>query len=93
MKSLPCRLALALALATTALTPVVTVPAWADVATSPNPLAVSFGQATSDIPADPAAHFGRLSNGMTYVIYKNGTPPGTVSGLLVFAGLAQCLLN
>ena len=40
---------------------------------------VVFAQSLSDLLPDPAARFGRLDNGMTYVIYKNGTPPGTAS--------------
>jgi zinc protease len=37
---------------------------------------VVFAQTQSDLAVDPAARFGRLPNGMTYVIYKNKTPPG-----------------
>ncbi|MDX1681144.1 MAG: pitrilysin family protein, partial [Akkermansiaceae bacterium] len=33
----------------------------------------------SDIPADPKAHFGRLENGMRYIIYPNEEPPKRVS--------------
>lgn len=33
----------------------------------------------SDIPADPEAHFGRLENGMRYIILPNAEPPGRVS--------------
>ncbi|MDR3526560.1 MAG: insulinase family protein [Rhizomicrobium sp.] len=33
----------------------------------------------SDITPDPAVHFGRLPNGMAYVIYKNATPQGTAA--------------
>ena len=40
---------------------------------------VDFAQNHSDMAADPAVTFGRLPNGMTYVIMKNATPPGTVS--------------
>lgn len=43
------------------------------------PLRFDWPQAHSDIAPDPAARFGRLPNGMTYVIYKNATPPGAVS--------------
>jgi zinc protease len=32
---------------------------------------------TSDIPLDPGYRFGRLANGMRYVIRKNGRPKGT----------------
>ena len=31
----------------------------------------------SDIPVDPAYRFGRLDNGMRYVIRQNATPKGT----------------
>jgi zinc protease len=37
---------------------------------------IVFAQTKSDLAVDPAARFGRLANGMTYVIYKNTTPPG-----------------
>ncbi|MGA9658864.1 MAG: insulinase family protein [Asticcacaulis sp.] len=40
---------------------------------------VDFAQNHSDIPADPAVRFGKLANGMTYIIMKNATPPGTAS--------------
>ncbi len=40
---------------------------------------VVFAQDHSDLAPDPAARFGRLPNGMTYVIYKNATPPGTAN--------------
>jgi zinc protease len=40
---------------------------------------VSFAQSASDLPADPAVRFGKLPNGMTFVIYKNKTPPGAAS--------------
>ena len=33
----------------------------------------------SDIPADPKAVFGKLPNGMRYLIYPNAEPPGRVS--------------
>ena len=41
--------------------------------------AIDFAQNHSDIAADPTVRFGRLKNGMTYVIMKNATPPGTAS--------------
>jgi len=31
----------------------------------------------SDLPVDPAFRFGKLDNGLRYIIRKNGTPPGT----------------
>ncbi|ESQ80603.1 hypothetical protein AEYBE204_04855 [Asticcacaulis sp. YBE204] len=37
-----------------------------------------FAHIHSDLPVDPTARFGRLANGMTYVIYPNGTQPGKV---------------
>lgn len=40
---------------------------------------VVFPQTQSDLIYDPAARIGRLPNGMTYVIYKNRTPPGAAS--------------
>ncbi|MDI1295417.1 MAG: pitrilysin family protein, partial [bacterium] len=33
----------------------------------------------SDVPIDPAWHFGTLSNGLRYAIRRNGVPPGQVS--------------
>ena len=46
-----------------------------------------FAQATSDLPVDPAAHFGTLPNGVRYVIYPNQEPRGRASlRLLVEAG-------
>jgi zinc protease len=33
----------------------------------------------SDIPADPKALFGKLPNGMRYLVYPNAEPPGRVS--------------
>ncbi|MET0366464.1 MAG: pitrilysin family protein, partial [Sphingobium sp.] len=33
----------------------------------------------SDVPIDPAWHFGTLSNGLRYAIRNNGVPPGQVS--------------
>lgn len=38
-----------------------------------------WGHELSDIPADQNAHFGRLENGMRYIIYPNAEPPGRVS--------------
>ncbi|WP_428152515.1 M16 family metallopeptidase [Brevundimonas sp.] len=40
---------------------------------------VVFAQTRSDLAADPAARFGRLDNGVGYILYRNGTPPGTAS--------------
>ena len=47
---------------------------------------VHFAQDYSDIKADPNVRFGRLSNGMTYAIVKNATPPGTASFRLRIGG-------
>lgn len=77
----------ALALATTALTttlaPVVvlakTAPAATAAAAPDASKPVDFAQNHSDIKADPAIRFGKLPNGMTYIIMKNATPPGTAS--------------
>lgn len=80
----------ALALASTALTPVA---GFAKAAAPKAPVAapafkavfndqskgVHFAQDFSDIKADPAVRFGRLPNGMTYAIVKNATPPGNAS--------------
>jgi zinc protease len=49
----------------------------ADLATAAD--APLWGQAKSDIPADPDVKFGALPNGMRYAILKNGTPKGEVS--------------
>ena len=49
------------------------------------PDAIAFAQSKSDIKPDPNAIFGRLSNGMTYILYKNATPAGTMAVRLRFA--------
>lgn len=41
--------------------------------------APAWPQETSDVPAEPLAHFGRLPNGMRYVLMHNTTPTGAVS--------------
>ncbi len=38
-----------------------------------------WGHELSDIPVDEDARFGRLENGMRYIIYRNVEPPGRVS--------------
>ena len=54
---------------------------------SPLAAAPSFPQEASDLPADPATHFGALPNGLRYVIYPNHEPRGRASlRLLVLAG-------
>jgi len=40
---------------------------------------ISWPQAQSDLPADPAVRFGALANGMRYAITKNATPRKEVS--------------
>jgi zinc protease len=54
---------------------------------TPLAAAPSFPQAGSDLPADPAARFGSLPNGVRYVVYPNKEPQGRASlRLLVEAG-------
>jgi zinc protease len=49
--------------------------------------APSFPHEGSDLPADPAARYGRLPNGVRYVVYPNKEPQGRASlRLLVEAG-------
>jgi zinc protease len=49
--------------------------------------ALPFAQVGSDLPPDPAAHFGTLPNGVRYVVYPNKEPQGRASlRLLVLAG-------
>lgn len=57
-----------------------------DAATSAaSPLAHSVGQKrpwlyeNSDVPIDPAWHFGTLPNGLRYAVRRNGVPPGQVA--------------
>jgi zinc protease len=40
---------------------------------------LDFPQNHSDIKADPNIRFGKLANGMTYIVMKNATPPGAAS--------------
>ncbi len=80
MKTVTKSALITLCLASTALMPLAALAQAALTQTAlANPLAVTFAQDHSDIQPDPAARFGRLPNGMTYVIYKNATPSGTVS--------------
>ena len=52
--------------------------------------ATDWPQQHSDIPADKAARFGALPNGMRYVIMRNATPKGAVSMWLnIQAGATQ----
>jgi len=49
--------------------------------------APAFPHLASDLPADPAARFGQLPNGVRYVVYPNKEPQGRASlRLLVEAG-------
>ncbi len=73
----------------TAVAPIVARAPNSQSARKPNP-PVIFAQTKSDLAVDPAARFGRLPNGMTYVIYKNRTPPGTaIVWMRVAAGSAM----
>ncbi len=51
-------------------------------AAAPTPVPVDTSAwlfADSDIPPDPAWHFGKLPNGLRYAVRKNGVPPGQVA--------------
>jgi zinc protease len=63
---------------------VAAVPVLAQPAVAPAPVAPAheWPFAESDLPADPAYRFGRLDNGMRYVIRPNGTPAG--QGMVYF---------
>ena len=62
----------------------------APVAASPTPSpakSLPFPQEGSDLKPDPAAHFGKLANGVRYVVRPNPEPKGRASlRLLVLAG-------
>jgi zinc protease len=76
------------ALSTTALTPLVLVDKSfaGEQKTATVPAGwITFAQDHSDLKPDPLARFGRLSNGLTYIIYPNATPPGVVSLRMRFA--------
>lgn len=45
--------------------------------TQPRPLPDWSALDKSDVPRDPAFHFGQLPNGMRYVVRQNATPAGT----------------
>ncbi|UDF03881.1 pitrilysin family protein [Asticcacaulis sp. AND118] len=68
-------------LSSTALTPAT----YAQTAPAVLPGAIEFAQTHSDIKPDPQARYGRLPNGLTYIIYPNKTPPGVVSLRMRFA--------
>jgi len=75
-------------LSSTMLTPALAkAPAAIAATTTPAllPGAVEFGQDHSDRKPDPQARYGRLPNGLTYIIYPNKTPPGLVSLRMRFA--------
>ena len=59
---------------TTALAAQETPPAAAATAEAPAPV---WAFETSDVPVDPGFVFGRLDNGMRYIIRRNATPEGT----------------
>ncbi|HKB58380.1 MAG TPA: insulinase family protein, partial [Lacunisphaera sp.] len=44
--------------------------------------AAGFAHETSDLPADPGVHWGRLENGLRYAILHNQEPKGRVSARL-----------
>ena len=50
----------------------------APFSTMARPAPAPFAFAASDVPLDPAFRFGRLANGMRYVIRHNETPRGAV---------------
>lgn len=55
----------------------VSTPAIAREAPAPRPDDTSWAFEKSDVPVDPDFRFGRLANGMRYVIRHNATPAGT----------------
>ncbi|MDQ6656107.1 MAG: insulinase family protein [Verrucomicrobiota bacterium] len=58
--------------------------------TAPAPAALPFPQEGSDLQPNPAAHFGKLPNGVRYVVMPNAEPKGRASlRLLVLAGSLQ----
>ncbi|WP_395332408.1 insulinase family protein [Novosphingobium sp. BL-8H] len=61
----------------TALLLTVSAPAIAREAPAPRPDDTSWAFEKSDVPVDPDFRFGRLANGMRYVIRHNATPAGT----------------
>lgn len=67
--SLPCSARFRLALVTVLLAPVVAIAAW-------------FPHEQSDLPADPAVTWGRLDNGLQYVLRHNAEPRGRISARL-----------
>lgn len=57
---------------------IVLTPLWA-TAQAQSPSVPVFAHVNSDLPPDPNAHFGKLSNGLTYVIYPNRAEAGKVT--------------
>lgn len=53
--------------------------AMGSAAAQPAPAAPASSTASADLPPDPGLRFGRLANGMRYVIMRNTTPPGQTS--------------
>ncbi len=51
----------------------------ATTAVAEEPPADVWPHQSSDIPADPDATFGRLANGMRYIVLPNPEPPGRIS--------------
>jgi len=45
-------------------------------------IAADFAHETSDLPVDPAIHWGRLDNGLRYALLHNAEPKGRVSARL-----------
>jgi len=58
---------------------IIGLPAFAQEGAGPAPVAPAheWPFAKSDLPPDPAYRFGRLDNGMRYIIRPNATPKGT----------------
>lgn len=50
-----------------------------DATAQPASAEVPWLYRNSDVPPDPAWHFGELDNGLRYAVRKNGVPPGQVS--------------
>jgi zinc protease len=44
--------------------------------------AADFPHQTSDLPADPAIHWGKLDNGLRYALLRNAEPKGRISARL-----------
>lgn len=84
--------AVALAIATIALSPVAALAEGVPFAKAPlapvvidTSKGVDFAQNHSDLLPDPAVRYGKLSNGMTFMIARNTTPPGRATARLRIA--------